>query len=425
MNGLRRSKTMASRVRAALGFDRGKSRGESRERPPSPGLLGPFWLLIVIAATVIFILLNGVLFPLSHLPGPAWRYWLIPPLILFYLLLAGARFVLASYSLANLRTAFRYLLASLFSFDYPILVIAEGKAQVDNLGEQNLIQSIGGPGYLHIQPGNVVLMEGLDGRLRVLGAGRHFITRLERVKEVLSLEERFAHVEKIAATSRDGIEVVARDIRYRYRLASGVSAGEGLGRTPDNPYPYSEQAVIQAVYNRNVGETGLGEWHTAVNSVVEALIADYIRQNLVDHLTAPILQSEDPRGEIHRRFLSDSGRARFAEKGAELLWIDIGHFDTPEKQVAEQRVNTWQARWRGNANVVRAYGESQRLAYEEMGRAEAQAEMLMSIVHGLEDVAARGEPRQNIRALYLARIAQLLDAMGRQQALPPGEPAQQ
>jgi hypothetical protein len=91
--------------------------------------------------------------------------------------------------------------------------------------------------------------------------------------------------------------------------------------------------------------------------------------------------------------------------------------------VAEQRVNTWQARWMGNATIMRAYGESQRLAYEEMGRAEAQAEMLMSIVHGLEDVAARGEPRHNIRALYLARIAQLLEVMGKQQSLPPGESA--
>jgi hypothetical protein len=412
---------MASQARKAPALDRGKG----RERPPSPGLMGVLWLLVLVAATVVFILLNVVLFPLSALPGPAWRYWLIPPLVLFSLLLAGAHFMRASYSLPSLRSALRYLLASLFSFDYPILVIAEGKAQVDNLGEQNLVQAIGGPGYLHIHPGNVVLLEGLDGHLRVLGAGRRFITRLERVKEVLSLEERFAHVEKIAATSRDGIEIIARDIRYRYRLDSGMSAGEGLGRTPDNPYPYSDRAVIQAVYNRNMSDTGLGEWHTAVNSVVEALIADYIRQNLVDHLTAPILPGEDPRGEIHRRFLSESGRARFLEKGAELLWIDIGHFETPEKQVAEQRVNTWQARWMGNANVVRAYGESQRLVYEEMGRAEAQAEMLMSIVHGLEDVAARGEPRQNIRALYLARIAQLLDAMGRQQALPPGEPAKE
>jgi hypothetical protein len=387
--------------------------------------MGLLWFLVLLAATVVFVLLNVVLFPLSALPGPAWRYWLIPPVIVIALMLAGARYVRTAFSLTNLRSALRYLMASLFSFDHPVLMIADGKPLLDTLGELNLIQAIGGPGYLHIQPGNVALLEGLDGRLRVLSAGRHFITRLERVKEVFSLEERYAHVEKIAATSRDGIEVIARDIRYRYRLDSGTSSGSGLGRTPENPYPYSEQAVILAVYNRTMGEAELGEWHTGVNSVVESLIADYIRQNLVDHLTAPIIESEDPRGEIHRLFLSDAGRLRFHEKGAELLWIDIGHFETPEKQVAEQRVNTWQARWKGNANVMRAYGESQRLAYEEMGRAEAQAEMLMSIVHGLEDVTARGEPRQNIRALYLARIAQLLDTMGKQQALPPGEPAQQ
>jgi hypothetical protein len=397
----------------------------STVRSPSPGVMGLLWLLVLLAATVVFMLLNAVLFPLSTLPGSSWRYWLIPPLILAWLLLAGARYVRAAYSLGSLRSALRYLLASLFSFDLPVQVIAEGKLQLDNLGELNLIQAIAGPGYLHIQPGNVVLLEGLDGQLRVLSAGRHFIARLERVKEVLSLEERYAQVEKIAATSRDGIEVIARDIRYRYRLDSGMSSHSGLGRTPENPYPYSEQAVIQAVYNRTMGAADLGEWHVGVNSVVESLIADYIRQNLVDHLTAPINESEDPRGEIHRQFLSDTGRSRFREKGAELLWIDIGHFETPEKQVAEQRVNTWQARWMGNANVVRAYGESQRLAYEEMGRAEAQAEMLMNIVHGLEDVAAQGEPRQKIRTLYLARITQLLEAMGKQQALPPGEPAKQ
>ena len=398
--------------------------GGPSARPAAPGAIGLLWLFVLVAAVVVFVLLNAVLFPLSTLPGPGWRYWLIPPLVFVFSLLAGVRFVRSAYSLPSLRTALRYLLASLFSFDYPVLVIADGKPIADELGGLDLVQAVGGPGYLHIQPGNVVLLEGLDGRLRVLGAGRHFITRLERLKEVLNLEERYAHIEKIAATSRDGIEVVARDIRYRYRLDSGRSAESGLGRTPENPYPYSEQAVVLAVYNRTMGDSGLGEWHTGVNGAVESLIADYIRQNLVDHLTAPINQGEDPRGEIHRQFLSQAGRARFQEKGAELLWIDIGHFETPEKQVAEQRVNTWQARWKGNANVVRAYGESQRLVYEEMGRAEAQAEMLMNIVHGLEDVASRGEPRQNIRTLYLARIAQLLEAMGKQQALPPGEPEQ-
>lgn len=391
----------------------------------SPQVVARLWLLISLGALCVFVLLNVVLFPLSTLPGPDWRYWLVPPAIALFLLAAGARYVRMAYSLGSLRSAWRYLLASLFHIELPVMVIADGKAQIDSMGELNLIQAIGGPGYLHIHPGNAVLLEGLDGRLRVLSAGRHFISRLEWVKEVLSLEERVAHIEKVAATSRDGIEVIARDIRYRYRLDTGLPAEGGLGRTPENPYPYSEQAVIRAVYSQSLGPAGLGEWHTGVNSVVESLVADYIRQNLVDHLTAPILGGEDPRGEIRQQFFSDAGRNRFLEKGAELLWIDIGHFETPEKQVSEQRVNTWQARWKGNASIVRAYGESQRMVYEEMGRAEAQAEMLMSIVHGLEDVAAQGEPRQKIRTLYLARIAQLLDTMGKQQALPSGEPAQE
>jgi hypothetical protein len=402
--------------------DQSLNTGVGSNRQLSPGVMGTLWLLVLLAATVVFSLLNVVLYPLSTLPGMAWRYWLIPPAILVFLLLVGSRFTHTAYFLPDLSSAWRYLMASLFSFDYPILVIVDGKPLVDSLGEPNLILAIGGPGYLHIHPGNVVLIEGLDGQMRVLGAGRHFITRLERVKEVISLEERYAQVEKIAATSRDGLEVVARDIRYRYRLDSGRPGDSGLGRTPEDPYPYSEQAVIQAVYNRTIDPSGLGEWHTGVNAVVERLIADYIRQNLVDHLTAPIIESEDPRGKIRKQFFSEQGRTRFREKGVELLWIDIGHFETLEKEVAEQRVNTWQARWLGNATIMRAYGESQRLAYEEMGRAEAQAEMLMSIIHGLEDVAAKGEPRQNIRTLYLARIAQLLEVMGKQQSLPPGEP---
>ena len=391
-------------------------------RQLSPIVMGRLWLLVLLAATGVFVLLNFVLYPLSTLPGAGWRYWLIPPVILAFLILTGSRFMQAAYSLVDLRSAWRYLMASLFAFDYPILVIADGKLQIDSLGGPNLIQLIGGPGFLYILQGNVALVEGLDGKLRVLGTGRHFITRLERVKEVFSLEDQYAQVDKIAATSRDGIEVVARDIRYRYRLDSGTDSG--LGRTPENPYPYLEQAVIQAVYNRVMEATGFGEWHTSVNAVVETLIADYIRQNLMDHLTGPVTEIEDPRGNMHNQFFSDAGRARFREKGVELLWIDIGHFETLEKEVGEQRVNTWQARWMGNATIMRAYAEAQRLANEEMGRAEAQAEMLTYIVNGLEGVAVVGEPLPNIRTLYLARIAQLLDAMGKQKSLPPGEPAQ-
>ena len=165
-------------------------------------------------------------------------------------------------------------------------------------------------------------------------------------------------------------------------------------------------------YNRTLAPDGIGTWHMGVNQVVDTVISDYISQHPVDSITAPQTQGIDARGDIYHEFYSQSGRNRFREKGAELIWIDIGHFETPEKTVIEQRLSTWQARWLGNANLVRASGETQRTASLELGRAEAQAELLKNIVHSLESVGTPGEARQqNLRALYLARIAQLLDAM--------------
>jgi hypothetical protein len=405
---------VAEQVAAVSSLDQ---RGAQRPSVASR-LRGLFWLLILLAATVISTLLNFVAFPYSGLPEPGWRYWLLPPLILFLLFYSGARFVQVSYQLVSLRSAFRYLLASFIPFRYPTLTISDGKIQVDNIGSQNLVQVIGGPGILSIQTGNVALLEGLDGQIRVLGAGRHYITNLEHVKEALSLEERTEFLEKIPATSRDGIEVLARGVRYRYRLDTGGSASAGAGRTPENPYPYLEQAVIRAVYNRNMGaDLGLGEWHKGVNSVVETVIADYIRLNLAEYLTAHVRQARDPRSEIRRQLFGESGRARFREKGAELLWVDIGYFEAVEKKTS--------GHWMGSADVSRAYGDRQRLAYAEMGRAEAQAELVMDIVHELEQVAARSEAGQNLRPQSLASLSQLLAAMERQLVTPPEEPPRQ
>jgi hypothetical protein len=297
-------------------------------------------------------------------------------------------------------------------------VISDGKAQTDS-GQEHLILKIGGPGYLVIQTGNVVLLEDLSGKVHVVGAGRHFISRSESIKEIACLEERFAHIERLSATTKDGIEIVVRDIRYRYRLCGDLNMNSDAGRQSDNRFSFSEEAVIQMTYNRTLAQNGIGTWHMGVNQVVEAVITDYIRQHPVDSVTAPQTQDIDARGDIYREFYSQSGRNRFREKGAELIWIDIGHFETPEKSVIEQRVNTWQARWLGNADVVRASGEAQRTASQELGRAEAQAEMLKNIVQSLETVGEPGGSRQqNMRALYLARIAQLLDAMSTQPLYP-------
>ena len=86
----------------------------------------------------------------------------------------------------------------------------------------------------------------------------------------------------------------------------------------------------------------------------------------------------------------------------------------------EQRINTWAAKWVGQASVIRAYGEAQELAYQDLGRAEAQAEMLMSILYSFNEAELGDSSRQNIRRVILARTAQVLDAIAEQEpSLPP------
>jgi hypothetical protein len=368
---------------------------------------------VLFLTVLVFSFSNFVLYSQSSMPGLGLRYVCLPPVLLGILLVIGARYEQLGYQIDSFWAALNDLLANLGLGSYPALVVSDGKAQI-RADEDNLVARIGGPGFVIVQPGNAALVESLDGSIRVLGPGRHYLNRLQTLKEYVSLEEREAGIDKLTATTKDGIEVNVRDIRYRYRLASVKFPEDGSTRSMQDPYPFSDEAVIQMTYNRNVTADGLASWHFGVNNAVDTVIADYIREHYVDHLTAPNAQGDDPRGEIYRKFNSERVRSQFTCRGAELLWIGIGHFEIPDK-VVDQRVTSWQTKWIGDANIVRAFGESQHMAYQELGRAEAEAEMLMSIVHALEDVGAQeGDSRQKIRTIYLARIAQLLEAMGKQ-----------
>ncbi len=97
--------------------------------------------------------------------------------------------------------------------------------------------------------------------------------------------------------------------------------------------------------------------------------------------------------------------------GTELQWVDIGHFDIVAEEVDKERINLWAADWVGNAEVKKAYSEARRLAYQELGRAEGQAEMLVSIAQAVEGIDLTGNRAKNIRHVLLARTAQILEAM--------------
>jgi hypothetical protein len=104
---------------------------------------------------------------------------------------------------------------------------------------------------------------------------------------------------------------------------------------------------------------------------------------------------------------SEPTRKQLAERGAELLWFDIGHFSVLEKSSAKQTQATWSTHWVKNPEVERAYSEAQRLAYHELGRAEGQAEIIMSILHATDDLGSYRDSPEHVRNALLVRSAEV------------------
>ena len=332
------------------------------------------------------------------------RYLIAPFFAVLLAFMAGVRYIQDIYELENFWQAFRYLFASFFGVSYPRLSVYGGKKRLKD-GEMNLLDVIGGPGFVFVQPGNAVLFEGQNGPAAIHSSGRHFVPRFETIQPI-ALEDQYGELEGISAMTRDGFDVKISRTRFRFRLLADRQA-----RSRQNPYPYSEGAIYDMVYNRTVSDQGLGDWSFGVASDIRRALTGYINRHTLDDLTAPQETGGDPRGDMQRELRSRTVVNGLRQHGTELLWIDIGGFEIPNKQVEQQRLNTWQAKWLGDARLARSYGEAKHLAYQEIGRAEAQAEMLISIMHALSDVNLRGGTRQSLRDMILVRTAQLLDAM--------------
>jgi len=345
------------------------------------------------------------------------RFWIVPVAALAGALFVAAHYVKDVYELPRLRKAIHYILSAAYALVYPRLLIVDGEKVIKE-DEINLLDQVGGPGYVLVSPGSIVLLERLTAPSNVYAAGAHFVSRLERVKETATLEDQHGFIESVSATTKDGIEVNVRAIQYRYRLKTGRKYGDYNRRTPVNPFPYSIEAMRNLTYGRTVSQDGFVSWHDAVRSAVVGSIVDYITQHQIDHLTAPEVtdtDGEDPRAEIHKKLFAKRSRERLRSLGAELLWVDIGHIDIKDEDIDAQRVGTWQAHWMGQANVVRAVGEAQQIAANVLGRAEAHADLLVNIMESLEQLDFSTTPTPYLQDEILARTIQVLDSFANDQ----------
>jgi hypothetical protein len=392
-------------------------------------------LVFVLVSLLFFTLLGYFAFHPTGLLVTFSRFLLLATTTLIVTIWIGASYLKVIYQHPKLSQTISFLFQSLIGFGYPRVVIDKGKLQIE--GDQpNLVRDIGGPGRVIVQPGNVVLVENLDSPAFVKAEGVHFLSRFQTIRrfqsdletdgrEVPTLDERHGNIEKVTATTKDGIAIIVEEIKYRYRLRLGREFGDFIDRDLEKPYPFSVQAVKAMAYNRTVRlnpktmEPELTPWHDMVNFAVSGAIADYIREHQFNDVVVPDFP-EDPRQAITDKIFSKSVRNRLRGFGAELLWWDIGHFKFQDPKVTDQLVESWGTKWDKGAAFNIARGEAEIIEKIETSRAEAQAELLIKTMDAFKDKQPGQMSPAEIRKLIVLQLAQLLDAMGEQGSLSSG-----
>ncbi len=342
--------------------------------------------------------------------GHSSRYMIAPFTAFVIIILSGAAYVQDIYLLPRYTQGLHYVISSMFSLLYPKLKIDDGEKKISE-GETNLLDAIGGPGHVLIQPGHAVMFRHLRRPSKVSMSKAYFMVPFEMVGQIANLDDQHGRLDELQTITKDGISVTLKDIEFRFRILTDVYT-----RTLSAPYPYSHDSFLQMAYNLTVTDQGPKPWHQTVRGKILGAIQYYINSHNIDYLTAPKGEDEDPRGNLKMELFNREIKASLKAVGAELLWIDVGHVSINEDVVDESRIHLWAEDWIGNAEATRAYGEATRLAYQELGRAEAQAEMIMSIAHALEDLPSSEEnTAENLRKIFLLRATQILDAMAESQ----------
>jgi hypothetical protein len=380
-----------------------------------------------------------IVFWVLFVPFQNWQYfrYLFAPLGAFLLIFSSTVFYVRDiYHLPTLGRAFHYVMASLFAIFFPVARIDGSKINDEDpddeneLEEKNLLRAIGGPGFAVIQPGNAVAVRDWHRTLGIEHNRLYFMRPFEMIARVVSLEDQQGHINESPAITRDGIRLRLKNIDYRFCALRPARATQSKGqhtkrnqnhsvpRTPASPYPFATDAIDSIAYSFSVSDKGMDRWHEAVRRAVDGAVVNFVSSHDLDYLTAPRQDGQNPRRELRVELFAPAVSSDLRRWGAELHWMDIGQFEIDPLEenkeldpVDQTRTQFWAARWIGDANTIRSYGEAKHLAYQELARAEAQAEMIMSITDALRNVSLGQDRAETLRQIFLARTAQILEAL--------------
>lgn len=369
----------------------------------------------------------------SFVMPQTWRHAIGPILGFSLSLYIGARYLQDLLELPSFSQAWNFLTTTVFGVGYPSMTVSEGRATVED-PDTNPLLRFGGPGWAEIKLGSAALFERGAGPSAVRGAGTYFMRRWEVLRETFDLREIERAKTEVPVFTKDGIPLVLDEVRARFRLRSRGK------RTEAEPYPVLVSAVRRAAYNRKVSERGIDNWTDMVTGSVVGTITSWISKRRMDELIPPPAQPEEVGGEdepervsyrqsLHLLFQQGDTRRKFAEMGAEVLWVSVGHLRPdpnvdPDANVTDdtagrdrihgQMVDTWKSA----SQALMLEEEADTKGYAEWladtARVQAQVEMIQTLTRGLRQAHDEGVP---IADLITARGMEYLGSLGDTAAL--------
>jgi len=246
------------------------------------------------------------------------------------------------FELENLSIAELFIVEAAFALFYRRISIQNGGINPEHLNSP--IVQIGGPGIVDVHLENAALFEKVDGSPRVVAptVSRSLILDgFERLRQVVDLRDQTVEM-TVSGRTQDGIPITAQDVR----LVFSIYRGEPKIKSQESfiqPYPFSEQAVMDLVYQQE-----RGPWFEGLRRMIRRELIHFISQHSLSEFLTTTNVDVQTSNVATREEISDlffdfasgfSERAR--ERGVELQWIGVGTWVLPSQIIPQRHVEAW------------------------------------------------------------------------------------
>ncbi|MCS7178844.1 MAG: SPFH domain-containing protein [Anaerolineae bacterium] len=382
--------------------------------------VGPVILLLTLVSILLTWFTQSILVARGARPFGLFLFvvlsgvYALPALLAFALAARIAMsFLKTLYKIRTLTEAGQFLYRLLFgSWAFgPFLVLQEGRITV---GENSVLHRVGGPGYLVIYNDTAVVTERCGRLGRILSA--HYPQRnnfpylepFEKVWGIVDLRPQHWTL-PVKGMTRDGIPVICEaDIRFQID-------DRGLEEAPSRPspplydtYPFTPEAVFRAATASFIRppDSGPMDWRArVVTGFTDGMLRNILAEYYLDWLLGPTGEDTEHPREVIRRRLKEQLEQEAPKVGARILDVQLGEIKVEDEQIPAQWIEAWRAEWESQVAATHLEGEAELLRLETV-RARAQAEMIISLIRELQDVAVSDEKLRPY--LLAARLVETL-----------------